>query len=45
MENPHDWTPAEINEYFDSNPNLLLSQLARMTGRSVAELKKILMGA
>jgi hypothetical protein len=44
MENPHDWTPAEISEYFDSNPDLTLAKLALMTGRTVAELKKILMG-
>lgn len=38
------WTDEEINDYFDSHPNLLLSDLARMTGKSVTELKKILMG-
>jgi hypothetical protein len=38
------WTDEEINEYYDQNPNLLLSQLARMTGKTVEELKKILMG-
>lgn len=38
------WTDEEINDYFDSHPDLLLSELARMTGKSVTELKKILMG-
>ena len=28
---------------FDSNPNLLLSELAMIAGKSIAELKKILM--
>lgn len=34
----------EIIELFDSQPNLLMSQLASMTGKSVKELKQILMG-
>jgi hypothetical protein len=38
------WTDEEINEYYDQNPNLTLAQLARMTGKTVEELKKILMG-
>jgi hypothetical protein len=36
-------TDEEINDYYDSHPNLLLSQLSRMTGKSVEELKRILM--
>lgn len=37
-------TDQEIIDYYDSNPNLTLAELARMTGKTVAELKKILMG-
>ena len=36
-------TPEQIRDYYDSHPNLTLQQLAAMTGRAVAELKKILM--
>jgi len=36
-------THAEIREVFDLNPNLTLAQLARMTGLTVPQLKKILM--
>ena len=39
-----EWTNEEIAEYYDSIPNLTLATLAGMTGKSVAELKKILMG-
>ena len=39
-----DWGNQEIREYYDSNPDVLLSELSRMTGRTVAELKRILMG-
>ena len=37
-------TNEEISDYYDSHPNLTLAQLSRMTGKSVEELKKILMG-
>lgn len=37
-------TDQEINDYYDSHLNLTLAELARMTGRTVQELKKILMG-
>ena len=36
-------THAEIREVFDLNPNLTFAQLARMTGLTVSQLKKILM--
>ena len=36
-------TDAQIIELFDSS-NITLSQLALMSGRSVSELKKLLMG-
>ena len=36
-------TDAEIWDLYDSNPNLMLADLSRMTGKSVEELKRILM--
>jgi hypothetical protein len=35
-------TNDEIRDYYDSNPNLTLGQLARITGLSIQELKFIL---
>jgi hypothetical protein len=37
-------TPAEIVHYYDTHLNLTLRELSDMTGRSVAELKKLIMG-
>ena len=37
-------TNDEICDLYDSNPNMTLGELARITGKSVAELKRILMG-
>jgi hypothetical protein len=36
-------TDDEINEYYDLHPDLTLAQLSRMTGKSVEQLKRILM--
>lgn len=36
-------TNEQICEYFDSHPNITLAELSRITGKSVPELKKILM--
>jgi hypothetical protein len=33
----------EISDYYDSHPDLTLAQLSRMTGKSVEQLKRILM--
>ena len=33
----------EIKDLYDANPNLTLVELANITGRTVGELKKILM--
>jgi hypothetical protein len=41
--NPRNWSDDEIRDHFDSNPNLRMSQLARMTAKSIPELKRILM--
>ena len=37
------WTDEEIIDYYDNHPNLTLRELSRMTGRSVQELKRLLM--
>lgn len=34
----------QIRDYYDSHPNVTLRQLSAMTGRSISELKCILMG-
>ena len=39
----HTSTPAEIVHYYDTHLNLTLAELASMTGRSVADLKKLIM--
>ena len=44
-DDPRQWDHARINEFYDQSPDLLLSDYARFTGRTVSELKKILMGA
>ncbi len=36
-------TPAEIIDYYDSHLNLTLRELSNMTGRSIAQLKALLM--
>ena len=41
---PDHMSDDEIRDYYDTRPNMTLRELARMTGRSVKELKKILMG-
>lgn len=33
----------EIREFYDLNPDLTLAELARITGLSVSQLKRILM--
>ena len=37
-------TDAEIVHYFDTHLNLTLRELADMTGRTVSQLKKLIMG-
>jgi hypothetical protein len=36
-------TNQEIIELFDSNPNMLMSEMTAITGKSMSELKKILL--
>ena len=38
------WTEEEICDYFDTHPNVLLSELASMSGWSLAYIKRTLMG-
>jgi hypothetical protein len=38
-------TNQEIIDFYDQNLNLTLAQLAAITGKTVQELKSILMGA
>lgn len=38
------WTDEEICDYFDTHPNVLLSELASMSGWSLAYIKRTLMG-
>ena len=37
-------TDQEICDLYDSSPDLSIAKLARMTGKSIAKLKAILMG-
>jgi len=37
-------TNEEIKDLYDSHPNVTLRQLATYTGKTVAELKQILLG-
>jgi hypothetical protein len=41
--NAHNWTPAQIMDYYDSHPNLTLRELSILTGRRPAYLKGLLM--
>lgn len=36
-------TDAQIRDLYDTKPDLTLAQLSRMTGKSVTQLKRILM--
>ena len=37
------YTPDEIRDLYDTNPNMTLHQLSRITGRNVWNLKGLLM--
>ena len=37
-------TDTQIKDMFDSDLNMTLAQLSKVSGRSVAELKRILLG-
>ena len=36
-------TNDEIRDLYDTNPNMTLAQLARITGKTIQQLKRILM--
>jgi hypothetical protein len=38
------WTDQEICDYYDTHPNLLISELAKLSGWSEAYIKRTLMG-
>jgi len=40
----HDATDFDIRVAFDLSPNMTISELARRSGKTVPEVKKILMG-
>lgn len=37
-------TNQQIRDYYDRNINLTLAELSAITGKTIAQLKKILMG-
>jgi hypothetical protein len=39
----HASTPAEIVDYYDRHLNLTLRELSAMTGRTIKELKRLIM--
>ena len=39
----HASTPAEIVDYYDTHLNLTLRELSAMTGRTIKELKRLIM--
>lgn len=43
QDDPRQWGAEIIREHYDQTPDLLLADFARMTGRTVKELKRILM--
>ena len=40
----HDATDFDIRVAFDLSPNMTIAELARWSGKTVPEIKKILMG-
>jgi len=42
LNSPFFWSNAEINDHYATRPNLLLSELSGITGKSVYDLKRIL---
>lgn len=37
------WSDQEICDYFDTHPNVLISELAQMSGHSTSYVKRVLM--
>ena len=40
---PREWTDAEIEHLFDTNPNITLEQLSLLTNRTIQQLKQLLL--
>jgi len=40
---PDQWTDAEIEHLFDTNPNITLEQLSLLTSRTIQQLKQLLL--
>lgn len=38
------WSDEQICDYFDTHPNVLISELAQMSGHSTSYIKRTLMG-
>ncbi len=38
------WTPEQVCDYYDSHPNITLSELSMRAMRPVSDLKRILQG-
>ena len=38
-------TNQQVTEYYDSNLNLTLAELSAITGKTIKQLKRILLGA
>ena len=38
------WTPKDVCDYFDSHPNVTIRQISYLSGHSIADVKRILMG-
>ena len=45
QDDPRQWDADKIREHYDQTPDLLLADFARMTGRTVKELKRLIMGS
>jgi len=39
-----DMTDEQIRHYYDTHLNMTLKELSQMTGKTIAELKKIILG-
>jgi hypothetical protein len=42
FDNPHEWSDARICQEFDGDYDITLEDLARMTGKTIPQIKHIL---
>ena len=40
---PDQWTDAEIEHLYDTNPNITLEQLSLLTNKTIQQLKQLLL--